>query len=125
MPKKKVDVNVPNPNAGPPVVVAVMDADSQVHEIWEDKVTGKYQAYSEAGELMGWLGYTREKNVVTIYTTRTEPDYRGQGVASTLTRKVLDDCREAGVEVDAACWYAAEFVQRHPMYARMMVNLGF
>jgi predicted GNAT family acetyltransferase len=80
---------------------------------------GKYEARNDAGELMGWLGYRRNGSTIVTYTTQTLPQFRGQGVASAMAKAVLDDAIADGSTVDAACWYVAEYIQRHPKYQRL------
>ena len=89
--------------------------------IRHDEDACRYEAVDSQGQVMGWLGY-RDDDIpggsghIVIYTTHTAPEHRGRGVAGLLTRRCLDDCIAAQRTVDTACWYAAEFVQRHPQY---------
>lgn len=86
----------------------------------------RYEARDADGTLMGWLDYEiRKGNVLVTTHTVTLPAYRGQGIASKMTRQVFEDAAKTGDQIDPACWYVAEFIQRHPKYSRQVVDLGF
>lgn len=110
----------PLPNADAPVTL-----DTAVAKVKNDKIKGRYVAYNAAGTEMGWLGYRKEKGVLVIWTTRTEPEFRGRGVADALTRHALDSAIKKGTPVQPDCWYASEWIQKNPRYARHVTDPGF
>ena len=82
----------------------------------------RYEAHHpETDRVMGWLNYRVEGDVVVIPSTVTVPEFRGRGVAGALTRQVLEDVMDEGKQVDALCWYVAEFIERNPRYYSLQV----
>ncbi|WP_125775512.1 GNAT family N-acetyltransferase [Antribacter gilvus] len=81
----------------------------------------RYEARSAEGEVMGVLEYRRDAaDTWVLPSTRTDPAFRGRGVAGTLTRRALDDARAAGASVVPVCWYVAEWIESHPEYADLV-----
>jgi len=109
--------------------VSVMSAcegmDCAVTRVEDDQTKHRYVAYNSAGVEMGWLGYRVEKGVLVIWTTRTEPEFRGHGVADVMTRYAMDAAIAAGTPVQPDCWYASEWIQKHPKYAKHVIDPGF
>ena len=48
------------------------------------------------------------------------PDYRGQGLATELTRRVLDSIRAEGKSATVRCPVFRSFIERNPEYAAMV-----
>lgn len=104
---------------------SVSDAVATV-EVTNNETENRYEARAADGSLMGWLDYElRRGGVLATTHTVTLPEFRGQGIASKMTAKVFHDAAETGNQIDPACWYVAEFIQRHPKYARQVVDYGF
>jgi uncharacterized protein len=66
------------------------------------------------GELAGFTQYFRRQGVVTFTHTEIEPEYEGQGLASDLVRRALDDVRANGETVVPQCPFVKSFIHRHP-----------
>jgi uncharacterized protein len=98
---------------------------AEVGEVVNNEAQSRYEAHSTDGELMGWLDYEDQGDVRVTTHTVTKPEFRGQGVASKMTRRVFEDAVESGKQIDPACWYVAEFIQHNPRYSRQVVDLGF
>ena len=82
----------------------------------------RYEALDPGTDrIVGWIQYGIEGDVMVIRSTNTLPEFRGRGVASQLTRRVLDDAVDAGRQVDALCWYVSEFIERNPKYLSLLV----
>jgi len=96
-----------------------------VAKVKNDRTKSRYVAYNAAGVEMGWLGYRKEKGVLVIWTTRTEPEFRGNGVADALTRHAMESAIAKGTPVQPDCWYASEWIQKNPKYARHVTDPGF
>jgi len=99
--------------------------DTTVAKIKNEKIKGRYVAYNAAGTEMGWLGYRKNKGVLVIWTTRTEPEFRGRGVADALTRHVMEHAVAKNTPVAPECWYASEWIQKNPKFARYVTDPGF
>ena len=82
----------------------------------------RYEAHDpQSGRVMGWLNYRVEGDIVVIPQTVTVPEFRGRGVAAMLARQALEDTIDMGKQVDALCWYVAEFIERNPRYYSLQV----
>jgi predicted GNAT family acetyltransferase len=100
-------------------------AKALVDRIVDERDNGRYVAYTKDGQEMGWLGYRIDKGVKVLYTTQTDPKFRGQGVADQMTRKAIDDAVAAKELIDPECWYASEWVNRNPKYSKYVTDPGF
>lgn len=67
--------------------------------------------------VIGGLTYSiaDEKRFVLV-AAAVFPEYRGQGVATELIRRVLDDLRARGITVTVLCPIVREFIDRTPSY---------
>ena len=52
--------------------------------------------------------------VMRLESTFTPPSQRGQGHASQLVARAMNDARAAGVKVDPICSYVETWLRRHP-----------
>lgn len=92
--------------------------DNPPHARYEARVR---DGLPDAGRVIGVLRYERQDGVVVMPSTVTDPQYRGNGIASALTQRALDDARAAGAGVRADCWYVEGWIERHPEYADLRV----
>lgn len=89
-----------------------------VHNAEERRYEARVRdGHALAGRVIGTLRYARQDGVLIMPSTVTDPEFRGHGVASSLTRQALDDVREAGLRVRPDCWYVAGWIEAHPEYA--------
>lgn len=65
----------------------------------------------------GGVLFTEKDNRVLLIATSILPDFRGQGLAAALTRRVLDTLDAEGKSVTVVCPVFRSFVQQHPDYA--------
>jgi uncharacterized protein len=66
---------------------------------------------------VGWASLAVSDGVWEVYRTVTAPEFEGRGIASRLTRFVLDAADEAGVTVIPSCWYVDGLMTRlSPQY---------
>lgn len=61
---------------------------------------------------VGWASLAVSDGVWEIYRTVTAPAFEGRGIASRLTRFVLDAADEAGATVIPSCWYVDGLMAR-------------
>lgn len=66
------------------------------------------------GKLAGFADYRRREDTVVFTHTEVDDAYEGEGVGSQLARAALDSARDAGLAVDPACPFIAEYIKRHP-----------
>lgn len=71
-------------------------------------------------EVVGAVDYTRHGKTLTIKRTTTVNGMRGQGLASRLTRHVINDARTHGLILRLDCPFSKEFVARHSEYADVL-----
>lgn len=81
----------------------------------------RYEARLTGGAVVGHLEYRNDGDTIVMPSTVVDPRHRGQGIAARLARAALDDARTAGKRVDPSCWYVAEFIEKHPQYANLVV----
>jgi hypothetical protein len=74
------------------------------------------------GELVGIADYEDAGETRVFPHTFVEPAWRGRGLAEELVRSALDDVRASGRRIVPACWYVAQFVDRHPAYADLLTT---
>ncbi|HLQ81455.1 MAG TPA: GNAT family N-acetyltransferase [Brachybacterium sp.] len=82
----------------------------------------RYEAVRD-GEIVGIVIYTRTRRRIELIHTVTDPEHRGEGVASVLVRTVLAEARAARLPVLVICPFVESWLQRHPEQARG-VSLG-
>jgi predicted GNAT family acetyltransferase len=65
------------------------------------------------GEVIGIAEYRAQDGVVVLPHTVIDPARRGQGLGDVLVEGVLADVRSLGAKVVPACWFVADYVERH------------
>ncbi|MEP6764251.1 MAG: GNAT family N-acetyltransferase [Gemmatimonadaceae bacterium] len=66
----------------------------------------------------------RGPNVMEMFHTFTPHSARGRGVASTLVRGALDYVRGNNFRIIPACWYVANFMEKHEEYRDLLADDG-
>lgn len=96
----------------------VNGADAPAFEFYvvKDHRAGRYSAM--IGETaIGGLAYRAEEDRLVLEELSVEPKYRDQGIATDLTRRVLDDIRVQGGSITVLCPIVRTFIDRNPEYA--------
>ncbi|WP_431278493.1 GNAT family N-acetyltransferase [Leifsonia poae] len=62
------------------------------------------------------VAYEVEGNRMLLLSTTVWPEYRGQGIATELIRRVLDDVQERGQTVTVLCPIVRTFIDYNPSY---------
>lgn len=122
--RRDAETDVPLERQAPEFNTAAM-VDAKVARIANQKATGQYIAYNKAGAVLGWLNYRDVRGNRDLYHTETNPIFRGKGVANDVTKHAFDEAARQGVPVDPSCWYAAEWVQRNPSYAKYVAQPAY
>ncbi|MCA9833956.1 MAG: N-acetyltransferase [Thermomicrobiales bacterium] len=69
------------------------------------------------GELLGYISYEVEGDVIDLPHTKVFPEYEGQGVGSALVRQTLDQIRAIGdLRVKPTCPFIDIWIKRHKDY---------
>lgn len=85
-----------------------------------DEKSGIYEAIVGDTEIAG-LPYTLAgNNRLVLLATSVFPDFRKQGVATELIRRVLDDVRARGKTVTIMCPIVRTFIEHNPEYADLI-----
>lgn len=71
-------------------------------------------------ELVGFIVYRLNGEVIRLIHTEVLPAFSGQGHAATLARSALDDARSRGLKVRPDCPYVASYIKKHPEYADLV-----
>jgi hypothetical protein len=72
------------------------------------------------GRVVGSIVYEHEGQRIVFTHTIVEPEFRSQGIATTLTREALDDVRAKGVKLTNYCSFVSEFIGENPEYADLL-----
>ncbi|MDN4614103.1 GNAT family N-acetyltransferase [Leifsonia sp. F6_8S_P_1B] len=75
-----------------------------------------YEAISGDTVIGGLTFEAADENRLVLVAAAVYPEYRGQGVATELIRRVLDDVRDRGVTVTILCPIVRAFIDRNPAY---------
>ena len=65
------------------------------------------------GERVGLIDYRLTNGTIAYLHAEVDPAHGGQGLASRMTREVLDDARRRGLSVIPMCPFVAAYVDRH------------
>lgn len=69
------------------------------------------------GVEFGGVVFTEKDDQVLLLATSISAEFRGQGLAAALTRRVLDTLHAQGKTVTLRCPVFRSFVEHHPAYA--------
>ncbi|MEV6237482.1 GNAT family N-acetyltransferase [Lentzea sp. NPDC051838] len=79
--------------------------------------SGSYDAVVD-GRVVGMIVYHVPKHGdrVTFSHTIVDPEYRGRGIATRLTKHALDDLRAQDLKLTNYCAFVADYIADHPEY---------
>ena len=72
------------------------------------------------GDLLGFLNYRRDGNVLHLIHTEVPAEVGGQGYGGALARGALEYARTAGLQVVPSCRFVRAYLHRHPEYAPLV-----
>lgn len=87
----------------------------------DNPVAARYEAV-RGGAVVGIIIYERSHRQIELVHTVTDPEHRGEGVASVLVRTVLAEARAAALSVLVICPFIESWLQRHPEQADGVVR---
>jgi predicted GNAT family acetyltransferase len=103
-------------------VVLIDELNSEDHSptitffVANNGATSAYEAIS-GDTVIGGLTYNvAAENRLVLVAAAVFPEYRGQGVATELIRRVLEDVRAQGKTVTILCPIVRAFIDRNPEY---------
>ncbi len=68
------------------------------------------------GAVVGFAEYNVRGGRVILVHTEVDPAHTGQGLATTLVQRALDDIRRRGLEIVPVCPFVEHYIERHPEY---------
>ena len=87
---------------------------------FNDEVQRRYEA-RQGDALAAFAEYNLMGNNTIMFThTEVLPAFEGQGVGSAIARHVLDEARDAGMQVIPVCQFIAGYIRKHPDYATLV-----
>jgi len=79
-----------------------------------DVVASRYELRRDDA-LVSVLDYRDDGRTVALTRAFTTPNFRGQGLAARVVEGAVEHIAEQGDrQVDAVCWYVAEWFDQHP-----------
>jgi predicted GNAT family acetyltransferase len=85
-----------------------------------DEKTGAYWAIVGDREIAGLPYEVAGDDRLVLLATSVFPEFRRQGVATELTRRVLEDVRAQGKTVTVMCPIVRTFIDHNPEYADLV-----
>jgi predicted GNAT family acetyltransferase len=85
-----------------------------------DRETGAYEAIVGDREIAGLTYTVAGEHRLVLQATAVYPEFRKQGIATDLIRRVLDDVRAQGKTVTILCPIVRAFIERNPGYAELI-----
>jgi hypothetical protein len=72
------------------------------------------------GRRVALASYLERGDVVVLPHTETLPAFGGQGLAGKVVAFGLDDIRQQGRQVDPACPFVADYIDKNPRYQDLL-----
>lgn len=85
-----------------------------------DEKTGIYKAIVGDTEIAGLPYNVASDDRLVLLATSVFPEFRKQGIATELIRRVLDDVRTQGKTVTVMCPIVHTFIEHNPEYADLI-----
>lgn len=80
--------------------------------------------YDENNELVGESTFSASETTWIIDHTYVNDALRGNGYASKLVEKIIENAREANVKIVPLCPYAKKEFAKHPEYSDVLFSTG-
>jgi predicted GNAT family acetyltransferase len=85
----------------------------------DDAERNRYVVYADDARA-GYTTYRRVPGKIAFDHTEVDERFEGEGVGSGLVRHVLDEARDAGLEVLPFCPFVRSWIERHPEYIALI-----
>jgi predicted GNAT family acetyltransferase len=89
-------------------------------EVVNDEKSGIYEAIVGDREIAGLSYNVTDDDRLVLLAVSVFPDFRKQGVATELIRRVLDDARAQDKTVTIMCPIVRTFIENNPGYADLV-----
>lgn len=89
-------------------------------QVVNDEKLGIYDAIVGDREVAGLTYNVAGDDRLVLLATSVIPEFRKQGIATELIRRVLDDVRVHGKTVTIMCPIVRAFIEHHPEYADLI-----
>ncbi|MGD1221886.1 GNAT family N-acetyltransferase [Streptomyces krungchingensis] len=89
-------------------------------DVVNDEETGVYEAKAGDTDVAGLAYRAASENRLVLLATSVLPEFRNQGIATELIRRVLDDVRAQRKTVTITCPVVRTFIERNPAYADLI-----
>ena len=86
-----------------------------------DEDRGRFSLW-HGSTYIGFIGYHREDDVVTIQHTIVNEEFGRRGYARALVTLVLDRLANEGAKIVPECSYVQDYLRRYPEYQDMVVK---
>ena len=84
-----------------------------------NEADGIYEAFV-GDRSIGGISYTLKDGRMALHATAVYPEFRHQGIATEMIRRVLDDVRTHGRTLTNMCPIVATFIEDNPAYANLV-----
>ena len=81
----------------------------------------RYEA-RQGSEVAGFILYRLDPGRMTLIHTEVAPALEGQGIASQLAKRALDDIRRRGLTIVPICPFVRGYLRRHPEYSDLVAR---
>lgn len=88
--------------------------------IIDNVVEQRYETDIEGDKAI--VEYIKQPDVIILTHTYVPPKHEGKGIASKLTRAVLEDVRSKGLQVVPQCDFTAKYILRHPEWEELVIR---
>jgi predicted GNAT family acetyltransferase len=85
----------------------------------DNEKDGIYEAFV-GDRSLGGISYTLTANRIVLMAAAVYPEFRHQGIATELIRRVLDDIRDRGRTATILCPIVRTFIEKNPEYADLV-----
>jgi predicted GNAT family acetyltransferase len=89
-------------------------------EVVNDEEAGIYEAIVADREIAGLPYNVADDDRLELLATSVFPEFRKQGIATELIRRVLDDVRAQGKTITIMCPIVRTFIENNPGYANLI-----
>jgi predicted GNAT family acetyltransferase len=79
----------------------------------------RYEVFAD-DKRAGHVTYRRIPGRIAFDHTEVDERFEGEGIGSALTRHVLDEARDDGLEVLPFCSFVRSWIERHPDYVPLV-----
>ena len=86
-----------------------------------DPGRGRYALW-HGSTYVGFIGYQREGDLVTLQHTIVNEEFGRRGYARALVTLVLDQLRTEGVRIVSECTYIDGYLDRYPEYKDLLAT---